>query len=116
MLIFLEYALRNSRSVILREILAINIDDLDLAVDRLVNIKVSKSKNVAEFKRHLLPRLEQIIGYERLKDQIEIERTNFYDSENEIHEKTLMQVCKMLLYIESLLVMQFTRFTSYFTV
>jgi len=95
---FIEYSLRNSRSLLLREILTSNSDDLPLSVERLVNVKqASKSKNAVEFKRDLLPRLEQIVGYERLKDQIEIERTNFYDSENESHEEALLQLWKLLM-------------------
>lgn len=90
--------MKNSRSLDINKIFETEVDDdLSAFVDYIIILKRITDSN--SFKEKLFPRLQQIAGYERLKKRVEIERTNFYDSENEEHERTLLNVCKKVLYL-----------------
>nr|XP_033810341.1 ELMO domain-containing protein 2-like [Geotrypetes seraphini] len=93
----IEYALKCSKSKVLRRAVNVDVDDLDKCLMDIMKAKKIYVQKDPRFKLSLRVCLLQISGYKQLYLCVANLRKQPYDSNNEDHEEQLMELWNLLI-------------------
>nr|XP_033795582.1 ELMO domain-containing protein 2 isoform X1 [Geotrypetes seraphini] len=92
-----EYALKCSKSKVLRRAINVDVDDLDKCLMDIMKVKKIHVQKDPRFKLSLRVCVLQISGYKQLYLCVENLRKQPYDSNNEDHEEQLTELWNLLM-------------------